>query len=334
MLSRIRRMNILITGSGGFVGRALLRRIDSMARPKQLERVRLVLFDVNAPEHDIAVDHRVVRGDLSDARAIESAMRDPIDVVFHLASVPGGVAEDHYESGRATNLEGTMRLLECFQAMQNTQGGTRPRFVFASSIAALGGPFNDPVDDDTPLRPQMSYGSHKQIGEILVRDASRRGWVEGLSLRLPGIVARPRTRTGQLSAFMSDVMHAMAAGEPYLCPVSPDATMWLMSAPCLVDNLLHAATLPLTAPQVGAALTLPTLRLSMLQLAAAAAIEYGADVDALMRYAPDVGLEEKFGRYPEVRTPAADRLGFAHDGDARTLVRRSLSVCHLFAASS
>lgn len=314
-------MNILVTGASGFVGRALIARLRSSQCPPPLAGAVLTLFDVNAPDAAVSAmpGCRIVVGSLDDAAAVQAAFAEPPDVIMHLASVPGGMAEQHPELGRAANIGGTLLLLEAAQATAK-----RPRFVFASSIAALGGPLDAPVDDDTSLRPQMSYGAHKQIGEILVRDFSRRQWIDGISLRLPGIVARPRVNTGQLSAFMSDVMHAMAAHEPYTCPVSSGATMWLMSTACTVDNLLHAATLTLAAQDSGLALTLPALRLSMEQLVAATAAEYGADT-ALVRYVPDPRLEAAFGGYPALRTAAGDRLGFAHDGDARRLVLQALN---------
>lgn len=310
-------MNILITGSSGFVGRTLIARLQSPQCPPALAGAALTLFDTHAPSTALPGSH-IVTGSLDDAQAVQAAFADPPDIIIHLASVPGGMAEQQPELGRAANIGGTLRLLEAAQA-----SAKRPRFVFASSIAVLGGVFGAPVDDDTPLRPQMSYAAHKQIGEILVRDFSRRRWVDGLSLRLPGIVARPRVNTGQLSAFMSDVMHALAAHEPYVCPVAPEATMWLMSAACTADNLLHAATLALAEQDSGLALTLPALCLSMGQLVAAVAVEYGAD-PALAGYAPDARVQAAFGCYPALSTVAGDRLGFTHDGDVRALVRHAL----------
>lgn len=280
-----------------------------------------MLFDINAP--GIVDDPRcdVVVGSLSDVGCVESAFRLPIDIVFHLASVPGGLAEQEYETGRAVNLDGTLNLLEGARRQARP-----PRFVFASSVAALGGPLNDSVDDNTPLRPVLTYGAHKQIGEILVSDFSRRGWIDGIALRLPGIVARPPLNTGQLSAFMSDIIRTLAAGEEYVCPVSPHATMWLMSIPRLVDNLLHAAALSPDLAEQGQALTLPALHLAIGQLVNAVAAQFGSHIKSLVSYQPQRALEEKFGRYPMLFTSVADRLGFAHDGDARALVLNALAL--------
>ncbi|WP_321937454.1 NAD-dependent epimerase/dehydratase family protein [Paraburkholderia sp. J8-2] len=314
-------MKILITGSSGFTGRALVQRLRSRQCPPELANAELVLLDVSRPGYETDNGCRVIVGSLGEEQTINSAFDAPLDIVFHLASVPGGMAEQHYELGRAANLDGMVRLLEAARG-----GNNRPRFVFASSVAALGGPLESTVDDETPLRPQMSYGAQKQIGEILVRDYSRREWIDGISLRLSGIVARPRVKTGQLSAFMSDIMHALAANESYVCPVSRQAIMWWMSVPRLVDNLLLAATMSMSDEDVGRAMTLPALWLSIEQIADALADEYGVDAGALLSYSPDAALEARFGRYPDLRTPTAERLGFLHDGSARALVRRALSA--------
>lgn len=315
-------MRILITGASGFVGRAIVAQLQSPQCPPLLAGAELTLLDVNALSSQPS-NSRIIIGSLDDEQVLKAAFAVSPDVILHLASIPGGMAEQQPVLGRAVNIGGTLRLLEAAQA-SGAQTGKPLRFVFASSIAVLGGPLVESVDDVTPLNPQMSYGAHKQIGEILVRDFARRSWIEGISLRLPGIVARPRVNTGQLSAFMSDVIHALAERETYTCPVSAQATMWLMSAACVANNLLHGAIVPLAGDDNGLALTLPALHLSMADLVAAVATEYTSD-PALVNYTPNEGLEVIFGRYPQLATPVADRLGFVHDGDAQVLAQQALS---------
>jgi nucleoside-diphosphate-sugar epimerase len=196
--------------------------------------------------------------------------------------------------------------------------------VFASSIAALGSPLPAHVDDTTPLRPQLTYGAHKLIGEILATDFDRRGWVNARSVRLPGIVARPPQRTGQLSAFMSDIIRDLAAGRDFACPVSAASTTWLMSVHCVIDNLLHAATMPDAARGNTRVWTLPALRSSMTELVEAIAAVHGPEVLSRVSYGSNPALEANFGRHPPLATPAADAAGFRHDGDLQTLVRRAL----------
>jgi nucleoside-diphosphate-sugar epimerase len=317
-------MNLLMTGANGFIGKALTARLlGQAAAPRALGRLgRLTLVDLNfdGPETPLV---RRLPGSISDPSLLARAFDTPVDVVFHLASVPGGTAEQHYELGREVNLDATLELLEKARA-QSLSCGKAPVFVFASSIAALGSPLPAAVDDSTPPQPKLTYGAHKLIGEILAADFDRRGWIDARCVRLPGIVARPPQRTGQMSAFLSDIIRELAEGRPYVCPVAAGSTTWLMSVHGIVDNLLHAASM--AAQQRGDARvwTLPALRSSMTELAAAIAAVHGSDRLGLVSYVSNAALEANFGRYPPLSTPAADAAGFRHDGDLPTLVRRAL----------
>jgi len=318
-------MNLLITGANGFIGKALVARLMNGASPwprSEDAQFQATLLDLTFDGADRPGTRRLT-GSLLDRQLLARAFASPVDVIFHLASIPGGLAEQHYELGRQGNLDATVALLEAARA-QTLASAVQPIFVFASSIAALGAPLPDPVDDATPLRPKLTYGAHTWIGEILVEDFSRRGWVSGRSVRLPGIVARPPQRTGQLSAFMSDIIRELAVGRSFSCPVSADSTTWLMSVPCIVDNLLHAATLPTSQCADTRVWTLPALRSTMTELVEAVAAVYGQDVLRRVSYQSNPALEANFGRYPRLHTPAAESAGFRHDGDLRTLVRRAL----------
>ncbi len=317
-------MHILITGANGFVGQALVQRLlaDPAALPRPLQRLTLLDLSFAAAPTDGRVQQ--IPGSITDTALIERAFAHPVDVVFHLASVPGGAAERDPVLGRQVNLDATVELLEA--ARVQAEVGPTPAFVFAGTIAALGAPLPaEGVDDDTPCRPKLSYGAQKLCCEILVADATRRGWVDGRSVRLSGIVARPAGPSGLLSAFMSDMIRELAAGRSFDCPISADSTTWLMSVPCLVDNLLHAATLDGAVLGDGRVCTLPALRLSMEEMAAAVGQAYDVDTAGRVHWHSNPALEANFGRYPPLRTPLADRAGFRHDGDARTLVRRALA---------
>jgi len=195
--------------------------------------------------------------------------------------------------------------------------------VFASTIAVFGA-MPALVGDDTLPRPVMTYGTQKLMSEVLVADFSRRGWVDGRSVRLPGVLARPPARTGQLSAFMSDIIRELAAGRAFTCPTSSGATTWASSLPCVIENLLHAATLPASALESHRTFTLPTLRFSMEQLVEAIAAMHGERVKTLVSFEPNEAIEALFGRFPLLETPAADAAGFRSDIDLATLVRRAV----------
>jgi D-erythronate 2-dehydrogenase len=293
-------VTLLVTGAGGFIGQAVAR---ALARRRDVGPVRLL--DRQAPPTPDDPRFSALAADLTDLETVGTAL-DGIETVIHLASIPGGLAEARPALSRAVNVDAALQLLEALDAR------ARPsRFVFASSIAVFGR-LGGRVDDETPPEPQLVYGAHKRMVEIALADFHRRGRVQAVALRLPGVVARPRGDSGLKSAFMSDVFHAAAAGERYTLPVGPEAAFWLMSARCVAENLVHAAGLDRLD---GRALTLPALR-----------VEAGALANALfadprrVAFAPDAALQAGFGAYPPLDTPAADALGFVHDGDLDGLI--------------
>lgn len=314
-------MNVVITGAAGFVGRALAYRLQQNRSLNGRPISQLTLLDLGF-EHEAAEGTRQLAGDMGDASWLRSVLEGPsIDVLFHIASIPGGMAEQQYGLARRVNLDATQTLLEIGQR-QVEQGGAPPTVVFASSIAVFGHMYA-PVNDDTPTRPQMTYGSQKLIGELLVNDFSRRGWVDGRSIRLPGVLARPPARTGQLSAFMSDIIRELSAGRPFVCPTSPHATTWASSLPCVVDQLLHAAVFDVVLSQGRRALTLPTLHFSIAELVESIGRVHGHSVEQLVHFEPNERIESLFGRFPMLTTTLADQAGFGRDASIDGMVQRA-----------
>lgn len=310
-------MHIVVTGSEGFVGRALVARLLRHGLGGQA-LTQLTLLDTGFAEPHADIRVLQVPGSIASAALRAEAYAQPVDVVFHLASVPGGAAEQHYEAGRDINLLSTLSLLE------DLRGQPRPpRFVFASSVAVYGGDLPATMDEHAPTRPGLSYGTHKLAGELFVADASRRGWVQGFSLRLPGVVARPGSGAGLMSAFMSRVFWALAAGEPLTVPVSADGAAWWISVGACVDNLLVAATADPQRFNASRVYTMPVLHLRVGQVVDALVQLHGADRRALVSYAPDPKVQRLFAAYPPLATPEAEALGLRHDGDIHTLIRRA-----------
>lgn len=294
-------MKILVTGAGGFVGRALL---AELAGKHQIVAVDAKLDDIGG-----------IEGDICDPAMLKEAVGDGCDAVVHLATVPGGAAELDPAWAKRVNIDTTMALIDAVAAARQT-----PRFVFASSIAVFGDPLPAHIDDRTPLAPRMLYGAHKAMIETWIEAQTRCGAICGLSLRLPGIVARPKGPSGMKSAFMSDLFHALAAKQAIELPVSPQATMWLMSVRRVARNIVHAIETRATG-----SVTLPALRVSMSALVDAVARATGAD-SALVTYVPEHALEAAFGRQPQLSTPQAEAMGFAHDGTLDDLVASAIAT--------
>ncbi len=303
--------DILVTGAGGFVGRRLAKRLAGRAAG------RLVLCD-RALE-DAPAGAETVEGDLADPKVMDRALGGDPDVVFHLASVPSGASERDPMLSRAVNLEASLALLDRLAARE-----APARLVYASSIAALGSGFAGPVDDDTTPRPTLTYGAHKLMVETALGDWARRGRIDAVALRLPGIVARPPMAGGFGSAFWSEVFHAIRRRAPYRCPAGPDAIAWLMSLGRCIDNLVLAAELPADRLGPRRAMTLPALSVRLGDLVDAIAAAAGGGAEAV-QYDPDPVTMAQFGGYPPLLTPAAEALGLGHDGSLEALVARAIA---------
>ncbi len=314
-------MSILITGADGFIGRALVQRLLAAARP-EIAGHPLVLLDraFAAPSGDPRV--RQLAGDLTRPEVMREAVGDGVDLAFHLASIPGGASEADFALGLRVNLEGTINLLERLREQ------SRPaRVIFASTIGVYGVPLPPLIDEHTVPAPSLSYGAEKLAAEILVTEYSRRGFIDGCSLRLPGIVARPPQPSGLLSAFLSDLIRALSAGGRFTCPVSPDGKTWWMSRPCVVDNLMHAASLEPAAWGGRRVWLLPVLYASIAEVVEAIAALHGAAVRDRVTYRPDRALQDQFASYPPLDCPSSLAAGFHHDGSLERLVERALEGC-------
>ena len=312
MNSPVRR--ILVTGAAGFIGRALTTAL--LDHPDNFN-ARIVLLDTFLIDHE---DERVeiIQGDLVDPLAIGAAIGDGVDLVYHLAAVVGGAAEADYALARRVNVDATLTLFE-----QLRDSGRCPRVVNTSSIAVFGEPPPPSVDDDTEPRPTMTYGAQKRMMEVALAQFSARGWLDGISLRLPAVVAKP-VLPGIKAVFFNQLFHAFATGGDMTLPVSQEGTAWLLSTDACIDALIQAWQVPSAAIGHDRTITLPALRVAMGELVDALARRF-ANGATRIDFKPDLQLEAQFASQPVLSTATADRLGFRHDGDIDRLVRRAVS---------
>jgi nucleoside-diphosphate-sugar epimerase len=302
-------VKVLVTGAGGFVGRQLVHGLLDAGHE---------VIGIDSHAGGIPAGARAVEGDLGAASVRAEALGKGCDALVHLATVPGGAAEADPAASRRINVDAMYDLL--LEASALTPG---LRVAYASSIAVYGDPLPAEVDDATPLSPRMIYGGHKAMMEHAVALFSNRGLIDGVTVRLPGILARPKGPSGMKSAFMSNLFHALKAGEAFTCPVSAAGTIWAESLECVARNFVHALTLDTALLPPTRAVTLPALRVTMGDLAAEIARQCGVSAD-LVSYEPNAALEAAFAAQPPLSTPAAEKAGFAHDGDLAMLARSAL----------
>ena len=243
-------MRIVITGGCGFLGRRLaLLLLDQGSTLGAIDE--MVLFD-NAPSALPLPDDkrvRLVTGDIADRDTVRALIapqgaKSGTDAVFHLAAIVSGQAESDPDLGYRVNLDGTRAVLDACRALGPSKSGDRPRLIFASSLAVYGGALPPAVGDDTALTPQSSYGAQKAIGELLVNDYSRKGFIDGRALRLPTVVVRPGLPNRAASTFASSMIREPLSGQDAVCPVSPDTVMALASPRRVVASLAHALDIP------------------------------------------------------------------------------------------
>lgn len=281
-------MNILIIGGGGFLGQKLARRLAARGALRGQEIVRLTLADIAAPSSVGApFDIATTACDITDRSAVDALIAPGFDAIFLLAAVVSSHAEAEFEDGMKVNLHGALNVLEAAR-MQ----GRAPVLIFTSSLAVFGGEVPDPIRDWTIPNPQTSYGTQKAIGELLVNDYSRRGFVDGRTLRLPTISVRPGRPNRAASSFMSSIIREPLNGEEAVCPVDPDFQHYYLSPRLCVENLIRGAEIEAAELGQSRTMIMPGRTLTIRQMIEAMTAVAGPEPAKLIRFKDDPAIRD------------------------------------------
>jgi nucleoside-diphosphate-sugar epimerase len=316
-------LRVLILGAAGMIGRKLTARLlaDGSVGERGIEE--LTLADVVAPQQPAnAAGHvELVAADLAAPGEAQRLVDRRPDLIFHLAAVVSGEAEADFEKGYRVNLNGTRALLEAVRAA-HAADAYRPRLVFTSSIAVYGAPLPNPIPEDFQETPLTSYGTQKAIGELLLADYTRRGFVDGIGLRLPTICIRPGSPNKAASGFFSSILREPLVGREAVLPVPESVRHWHASPRSAVEFLVRAATLDSQAVGPRRTLSMPGLSATVGEQIEALRRVAGEQAVRLIRREPDESITRMVQTWaPALEATRALRLGFAAESSFDEIIR-------------
>jgi nucleoside-diphosphate-sugar epimerase len=312
---------VLVIGAAGMIGRKLSEKLGKEGAVNGEEIAEVILHDVveaKAPA-GLPFKAKIVASDLSAPGAADKLVAERPEVIFHLAAIVSGEAEADFDKGYRVNLDGTRRL---FEAIRNVGDGYKPRLVFTSSIAVFGAPFPEAIGDEFLNAPLTSYGTQKAIGELLLSDYSRRGFFDGIGIRLPTICVRPGKPNKAASGFFSGIIREPLSGQEAVLPVPQTVRHWFASPRAAIGFLLHAARIK--SEQLGARrnLSMPGVCATVEEQIAALREVAGDKVVRLIRHEPDATIMRIVSGWPQNFDPKrALALGFRADKSFEDIIR-------------
>jgi nucleoside-diphosphate-sugar epimerase len=318
-------MDVLVIGAAGMVGRKLVSRLAAAGEVGGRGIDRLILADVVAPEApDFAGHVDTVPADLSEPGVADTLLATRPQLIFHLAAIVSGEAEADFEKGYRVNLDGMRTLLEAIR-LAGRQEKYVPKLVFTSSIAVFGAPLPDVIGDTECLAPLTSYGTQKAISELLLADYSRRGFIDGIGIRLPTIVIRPGKPNKAASGFFSGILREPLNGEEAVLPVEEGIRHWFASPRAAVNFLVHAAGLDASRLGSRRSLTMPGLSATVGEEIEALRRVAGEKAVRLIRREPDETIARIVSGWPRnFDASRAKALGFAAESSFDEIIRTYL----------
>jgi len=314
-------MRVVILGGAGFLGqklaKALLKKGYIENNGQKQDITKLVMFDRIKPNLQ---DNRLelITGDLTKPETLASVISQNTDVIFHLAAVVSGEAEQNFELGMNVNLLATQNLLELCRNLAKP-----PKLLFASSVAVFGGDdMPETITDTTASTPQSSYGTQKAIAELLINDYSRKGYIDARVLRYPTIVVRPGKPNAATSTFASSIIREPLQGQNAICPVTADTKLWILSPRQAIKTTLQAADMKAETLGVHRTLSLPGITVSVKDMVDALSNVAGEEVSQRITWQHDPFIQKIVGSWPnKFEATKAKKLGFQADDSMQTIIQ-------------
>ena len=284
-------MEVLILGAAGMVGQKLLNKLIIKKSINGKEIKKFKLFDiVKAPfPNDVNFEVEIITGDISKKEISEKLVSSKPEIIFHLAAIVSGQAEEEFDLGWNINTKGSWGL---FEAIRELGDDYKPRLVFTSSIAVFGAPFPDKIPDDFFTTPLTSYGAQKAISELLLADYSRKKMIDGVSIRLPTICVRPGKPNLAASGFFSGIIREPLNGQEAILPVNPDVRHWHATPRAAAGFLVHAAEIDTSKLNDRITLNMPGLSVTVQEQIDALERVAGSDVVKLIKHQPDPTIQK------------------------------------------
>lgn len=319
-------MNIVVTGAAGFLGKKLIAALlakgalnDRSGKPRTIARITAVDIVPLSGIDDARV--RTIAADIANPDALATCIDAQTDGVFHLAAVVSGQAEQDFDLGMRINVDATRLIMERLRALPQ-----QVKLVTTSSVAVFGGQLPLKVADDRVWQPQSSYGTQKAINDLLLSDYSRRGFLDGRSLRMPTIVVRPGKANAAASSFASAIIREPTDGNTACCPVSCDTRLWLMSPARAVEALIHGYELEAQALDCGRAINLNGLSVTVDEMLASLRRIVGDEAAGRVSFQPDQAVIDIVNSWPgDFYAGYAQRLGFRANATFDEMVHEYLA---------